>query len=191
MPTPTFSQIEAWQDQLQAITRSYVDAFSQLNAEALNWQPNPKQWSIGQIIEHIIMVNSSYFEIPEKIRSRQQKYPFLARFDFYPRMMGNMIHKSVLPETRRKQSTLPIWEPSHSQVSADILAQFQRHQQELAQFIEDHQEMIANDTLVCSPANKMIVYTLGKAFEIMISHEERHLEQALEVQEAMSARATN
>ncbi len=37
-----------------------------------------------------------------------------------------------------------------------------------------------------SPANPNIVYTLEKAFEIIVMHEIRHLEQAKRVKEGMT-----
>jgi hypothetical protein len=36
-------------------------------------------------------------------------------------------------------------------------------------------------TVIASPASKMIVYTLDTAFDIIVTHERRHLEQAREV----------
>jgi hypothetical protein len=36
-------------------------------------------------------------------------------------------------------------------------------------------------TVISSPANKYIVYKLETAFDIIVAHEERHLEQAKEV----------
>lgn len=177
----TTSKIKSFQSQLATLAESFTQYFGQLTPEQLNWKPNAKDWSIGQVIEHIILVNESYFGIPDQIRAGTYKYPFLARFGFFPKMMGNMILKSVLPETKRKQPTLDIWEPSQSNVAEDILQQFQAHQQALSRFIEDNQDLVENGTLVCSPANKMIVYTWEKAFEIMIAHEARHLEQGRRV----------
>jgi hypothetical protein len=36
-------------------------------------------------------------------------------------------------------------------------------------------------TIISSPANKIIVYKLEIAFDIIVAHEKRHLEQAREV----------
>jgi hypothetical protein len=179
----TSQQIESWQSQLADLSVQFTETFGHLSPEQLNWKPNAKAWSVGQVIEHIIMVNASYFDIPARIEAGTYKYPFVARFGFYPKMMGNLIYKSVLPETKRKQATLQIWEPAQSNVSEDMLQQFRSHQAELIKFIGENHEMVKKGTLVCSPANKMIVYPLGRAFEIMIAHEQRHFEQAKRVME--------
>lgn len=184
----TSTQIQHWQSQLADLSVTFTEAFGHLTPEQLNWKPNTKTWSVGQILEHIILVNASYFDIPKQIEAGTYKYPFLARFAFFPRMMGNMIHKSVLPETQRKQPTMRMWEPAQSQVEPNILERFRGHQAELIQFIGENHELVEKGMLVCSPANKLIVYPIGKAFEIMISHEERHLQQAMRVMEMREAK---
>jgi hypothetical protein len=47
--------------------------------------------------------------------------------------------------------------------------------------IEEAKELVAKGTVIASPANKNIVYKLETAFDIIVSHEQRHLEQAKEV----------
>lgn len=179
------SPIESYQSQLATLSKDFTEAFGHLTPEQFNWKPNAKEWSIGQVIEHIILVNSSYFGIPAQIRAGTYQYPFLARFGFFPKMMGNMILKSVQPETKRKQPTVQMWAPAQSEVAQDMLQQFQTQQAKLIQSIGENQDLVENNTLVCSPANKFIVYTLGRGFEIMIAHERRHFNQAMRVREAM------
>ncbi len=181
MTTP---QIQSFQSQIASQTEAFIQAFGALTPEQLNWKPKANDWSVGQVIDHIIVVNTSYFHIPEQIRAGTYKYPFVAKLGFFPKMMGNMIYKSVLPETKRKQATLNIWEPAQSDISPDILQQFEVHQHEFSQFIADNQDFVEKGTLVCSPANKLIVYSWERAFEIMLAHEERHFQQAMVVMEA-------
>ena len=77
--------------------------------------------------------------------------------------------------------TFPIWEPSNSQVKSDIILLFKNHQTELQQNIEDAKELLKNDVVISSPANRNIVYKLETAFDIIVTHEQRHLEQAREI----------
>jgi hypothetical protein len=43
------------------------------------------------------------------------------------------------------------------------------------------QDLVDKGTIISSPANKIIVYKLEIAFDIIVAHEKRHLEQAREV----------
>jgi hypothetical protein len=41
--------------------------------------------------------------------------------------------------------------------------------------------LVQAETVISSPANRFIVYKIGRAFDIIVAHEERHLNQAKEV----------
>ena len=77
--------------------------------------------------------------------------------------------------------TFPIWEPSTSEISGDIIDRFSRHQEALKHLIESSEDLVAAGTVISSPANKHLVYKLETAFDIIIAHEQRHFEQAREV----------
>lgn len=77
--------------------------------------------------------------------------------------------------------TFPIWEPAISLIRGDILDQFEKHQQALKHLITSSEDLMENGTVISSPANRMIVYKLETAFDIMVAHEKRHLEQAREI----------
>ena len=77
--------------------------------------------------------------------------------------------------------TFPIWEPSKSEISDDILERFINHQSELKELIKNSEDLLARRSVICSPANKNIVYKLETAFDIIVTHEQRHFEQAKEV----------
>ncbi|MEO0468227.1 MAG: hypothetical protein AAF206_01305 [Bacteroidota bacterium] len=49
--------------------------------------------------------------------------------------------------------------------------------------MEDSQDLVAAGKIIHSPANANIVYKLDRAFDIIVVHEERHFEQAKEVDE--------
>ena len=77
--------------------------------------------------------------------------------------------------------TFPIWEPTASQIRTDIIQHFEKHQSELKRQIEASKLLIEKGTIISSPANRIIVYKLETAFDIIVSHEQRHLAQAKEV----------
>ena len=62
-----------------------------------------------------------------------------------------------------------------------ILDQFTQHQTTLKKEIETAADLIKKEVVIASPANKNIVYKLSTAFDVIVTHELRHLEQAKEV----------
>lgn len=173
--------MQKWAVRIDEITGRFLNSFSLLSQEELNWKPNATSWSIAENIEHLIVLNESYFPAFKSLQRGDYKLPFVARFDFVVKYFGNMILKSVQPDRKKKIKTFKIWEPSKDSVSKNILNKFEEHQQRLKEEISKIQDHIKQNAIISSPANKNIVYKLETALNILILHEERHYEQANEV----------
>lgn len=171
--------------QLDHLTGSFTNAFSELSSQQLNWKPNEATWSIAQNIDHIMVINRSYYPLVASLRNGTLSLPRWGRWKGAVNWFGKMIYNSVEPSRRRKMKTFPIWEPSQSELPFDILAQFEQHQKEFTRFILECRDLVEQDAVIHSPANRNIVYSLSKAFDIIVLHERRHLEQALEVKKLL------
>ncbi|MBL7818255.1 MAG: DinB family protein [Saprospiraceae bacterium] len=169
-----------WERQINVITQDFKDSFGQLSASDLNWKPNTQTWSVAQNIDHLIVINKTYYPVIEQLRNGTYKLPFVAKLGFLTNFFGNFILKSVAADRRKKIKTFPIWEPSQSRISGDILLTFDKHQQELIAFFKSCEDLLSQNTIISSPANRVIVYPLSKAFNIIVEHEKRHLNQAKE-----------
>lgn len=175
--------MENWIKGIDEVTVAAKNNFGDLTQEQLNWKLSDGTWSIAQHLHHLIVINSSYFPIIEALEKVELKIPFFLRIPSLARWMGNMIYNSVKPEQPKKIKTFEIWEPSSSTISDDILARFEAHQQSLKEQIQHAEELIKIGSLIHSPANKKIVYTLEKAFDIIVAHERRHLNHAKAIRE--------
>lgn len=170
---------------MDSIAAQSLAAFGQLTGEQLNWKPHPDSWSIAQNLDHLIVVNETYYPILDALLAGTYRPSFLARIGFMVTFLGKTVLKAVQPDRQKKMKTFPIWEPGTSEVGDDILERFLRHQHELKLKIEGSKALLEQGVVIASPANRNIVYTLETAFDIIVSHEQRHLEQAKEVLEAM------
>jgi hypothetical protein len=178
-------QIQQWHSKIDQLTKEFKERFGDMQADELNQKPNAQTWSIAENMKHLITVNESYYAVLEKVRESKYKKPFLGKFGFYVNLMGNTILKSVSPQNRKKIRTFPMWEPAVANVGSDIISEFVKHQNALKDKISSLETFLGKGTVISSPANPNIVYTLDKAFEIMIAHEERHLNQANEAFEVI------
>nr|WKN35247.1 DinB family protein [Tunicatimonas sp. TK19036] len=178
-------QANKWTSQLLRITSRFQQTFGTLTAEQLNWKPDPSIWSIAQNIDHLMVINKTYFPILTALQEGTYRPPFMARIGFMVNFLGNTLLKAVQPDRKKKTKTFPLWEPTQSEVSADILKRFEEHQVELARMIEHTTEAVEKGTVIASPANRNIVYKLETAFDIIVAHEHRHFEQAKEVLERL------
>ena len=170
-----------WRAQIDLVTKNFKDSFQSLSEDELNWKPDAKTWSVAQNIHHLIVINQTYYPIIKSVRDGNYQLPWIARWKFMVNFFGNFILKSVTPDRRKKIKTFPKWEPSASGFTKEIIHEFELHQQELKSTIEASRHWADNGTIISSPANKNIVYTLKCAFDIIVTHEFRHWEQAKEV----------
>ena len=178
--------MKKWTSTLDNITEQFIAQFGTLTNDQMNWKPNPNTWSIAQNLDHLIVVNETYYPVLSALKEGKYKTPFIAKIGFIVSFLGKTVLKAVQPDRQKKMKTFPIWEPNTSKIQEDVLKKFENHQKELKQKIQDAKELIEKGTIISSPANRNIVYKLETAFDIIVSHEQRHLEQAIEVLELMS-----
>lgn len=168
-------------NQIESITQKFITTFGHLNNKQLNWKPHPTSWSIAQNLEHLIIINNTYFPITESIRNGTYKTPFIAKIGFIVNAFGKEVLKAVAPDRKKRMKTFSIWEPSKSEVPDGILDRFEQHQTELKEWMISTEDLVEQGVVISSPANKYIVYKLEKLLELMVAHEQRHFEQSLEV----------
>ncbi len=172
---------DTWQSELERITLEFEQYFGSLTDEELNFKPNATTWSIAQNLEHLILVNESYYPIIKAVRDKKYVLPWLGKFKKVTKFFGKLILNSVEATRKKRIKTFVIWDPAKSDIAAGIFSRFITHQQEFAEFITQCADLVENETVISSPANKNIVYRLETAFDIIVEHERRHLNQALEV----------
>lgn len=170
-----------WTAALDNITKQCQEEFGTLTIEQLHWKPNSNTWSIAQNLDHLILVNQTYFPVLTSLKEGNYQAPFIAKINFIVTLLGKTILKAVHPDRRKKMKTFPIWDPGASNKNDDILKRFERHQNELKQKMEEAEGLIEQGVVISSPANRNIVYKLETAFDIIVSHEQRHMEQAKEL----------
>ena len=172
-----------WTDTIDSTTRAFVENFSCLTKEELNWKPDLKTWSIAQNIHHLIVINQTYYPIIKSVREGTYKMPWIGKWTFLVDLFGKLIYDSVKPESKRKVPTFKAALPATSAIDADIVTRFEQHQSELKELIISSYDLLDANTIISSPANKNIVYTLKSAFDIIVSHECRHLNHANDINE--------
>jgi hypothetical protein len=170
-----------WLTRIDQTTQNFTTKFGDLNYEELNWKANANTWSIAQNIDHLIVINESYYPTFTQLVQGNYRLPWIARWKFMVSFLGKTVLNAVQADRKKKIKTFTIWEPKQSAIEEDILRRFQKHQTELKEWIEKLEDFIKKGTVIASPANRNIVYKLEIAFEIIVTHEERHFAQACEV----------
>ncbi|MEM7373325.1 MAG: DinB family protein [Bacteroidota bacterium] len=180
-----------WQQAISRSTQDFLDAFSHLSVQDLNWKATPDQWSVGQVIDHLITTNKQYFPLFDQILAGKYKPRFYEQLPLLPRLFGKLILHSVQPETQRKTPTVPVFEPSISEIPATILENFRLEQNRLQDYIGQLLDVPIHSIIITSPANQIVIYSLKYALDIITAHEQRHFLQAERILEQYQAFSQN
>lgn len=177
--------MDHWIQQIDQNTKRFIETFNTLTEGELNWRPNEETWSIAQNIRHVIIMNESYFKKINESKDGTSKTPFLAKFDFILRFMGNSIGNFGKPDRKKRTETFEIWKPEDQTFSTSILDDFKNHQDTFKKIIKQSVPLIGKDAVLRSPATNLLFFKPAQALDFIISHEERHFNQANEVFEKM------
>lgn len=175
-----------WYNELIAIHRKYDQEFSNMTLKQFNFKIEQTSWSIGEIIAHLIRTNSLYFSVFDNVLKNTKGGHWMSKVPGVPNLLGNMILKSVEPSRKKKMKTVQAFEPEDSQIDDGLWSQFNSCQDEIAAYIPKfNQDQLK--VIISSPANQAIVYPLHKALDIIVTHEQRHFSQAMEVKSMFPA----
>ncbi len=157
-----------------------------LNSDELNWKPSEDSWSIAQCLEHTLNGTDLYAEklgpAIENARTRQQGTPV----DAQPRhtIMGRLIIRAVEPTATRKMSSPKLFSPATSQISGDIADRFVQSHEAIVDLMLACEELDTNRIRFGSPVSALIRINATDAFKILVTHTERHLNQAERVHQS-------
>ena len=176
--------MDKWTYQIDQTTTKFIDTFSNLNFEQLNWKPDSDTWSIGQNIAHIILLNKSYFQKFEKIKLGTNNIPILTRFRYWFSFARNPIKPYTDTNRIKRAKTYQFWESAKTDYTKDILTDFLVHQTEFKKYINELKN-VNGRTLMPYPGDNSFIFTLESAFDLLIDHEVRHYNQAKELLDKM------
>jgi hypothetical protein len=166
---------------LDTLSDEVRTAFGALTPEQLNWTPSEKSWSVAQCLEHLIVINSLYFPVFEKLRSPDVRPTFLERYSPFSGFFGRFLIKAMSPENPKKMKTSKKAYPTASAIDGDIVDRFVAHNRELADQIGMISPDVELKTIITSPLAGFVTYSLDDCLTMLVVHERRHLLQAKRV----------
>ena len=165
---------DAWQMEITSITWDFEKITKNLNRSEINFRPDPQSWSIAENLEHLIRINSSYFPIFDQVIDKTYRGWFLGKIPYVADFLGKLLFRSINGKTKVK--TFKLWEPLS--LDEHIVSRFKDHQMQLSSYIQKLEPYFNTGLVIHSPANRLLVYGLDQAVDILIAHEKRHLNQS-------------
>ncbi len=184
------AKIDRWKSQVDEVSAEVQSLFSDVELDILSKRPGKGRWSVAENLDHLIVVNESYFPVFERVRTGLYKTPFLGRIGWVTRFMGNATLAGSGPADAKKREvrgmrTFKMWEPRKRDFFPNPVGEFVDMQKALKRQIEASESILGQDPVIASPASGALVYPLSQAIDIIIAHEWRHVKQAREALDAL------
>ena len=180
----TNGEVEGFVAELRAITGDALKVFGGLSAAQLNWKPSEQQWSVGQCFDHLIVTNSSFFPVMERVAAGTFKSDLWARVSPFSGYFGRYILGALDPSKGKKIKAPRAFLPASSDVDADVIERFVENLAEVSARMRATEDADLGRTVVTSPAMALVTYSLRDVYRIFVAHARSHFEQARRVTQA-------
>ena len=155
--------------------------FAALSSDQLNWKPAVDSWSIAQCLDHLIVSHNAYFPDLERISSDKYKMNFWEKNSPLKTIWGRIMKDQLQEQVKRKMKAPQKIRPSASEIPGDIVERYLANLNMFLKYISGCQSTDIDRTIFTSPLLRIVTYNLRDAFQFLIQHEHRHINQAIRV----------
>ena len=165
---------------LDDVARDARATFGALDPSQLNWRPDASRWSVAQCFEHLL--TSNRFVLRAADEALEGRSPaFWRLLPFLPGLMGPALIRSQAPGTTRKYKTPRKTQPTTSDISGDVIERFVEQNRDIVRWTSAFDDDKAARAIMVSPFIPLIAYSVLDACRLLVTHDQRHVEQARRV----------
>lgn len=172
---PRDARWRALHDQVKAIRAAVPSLAGSLSSEQFNWQPAPDRWSIGQNLQHVVLVGRDYFVPLDTAIAEAKERSAAGRSPYRQGVIGTWLVRSQEPPVKRRIPTLRRMHPPASLQCDVVLAEFDAFHQQLERRIELTRDVDLDAGRMHSPLLRLVRLTVGQAMAGLLGHSRRHL----------------
>lgn len=158
--------------------------FFSITLQQINWKPTSKSWSIGQCLEHLIIADSLYFPVLEKITEGNYSISFWEKWSPFTNFFGRFFVTALQEEAKTKMKTTSVFLPFTSDLDLAIVERFYKHHDTFMNFISGCPQNNLEEIIITSPQFSFVTYKLRDVLTFLVQHEHRHINQAIRVKKA-------
>jgi hypothetical protein len=175
--------------ELMAHIRAHIDEvrtrYAPLAQDQLRWRPSPENWSVGQCLQHLVVMDSLYLATLEAAIADARRRGLTDDGPYKGGLFGRWFTSQVGPQLTRKMKAPAKIAPGEAPgVPGDIAATFIAIQTRLLAAIEGASGIDLHRTRITSPVSAIVRLRAIDAMRSVVAHDRRHLNQAQRVVEA-------
>ncbi|HEX6748986.1 MAG TPA: DinB family protein [Longimicrobium sp.] len=185
-PTPS-PLLRGWLEQLERIRRDAAELTDGITDAQFAWKPGPGKWSVGQIVNHLVVSGASYLDRIAPALADARARGLHDRGDYRPSLIGGLMVRSFEPPPRLKLKAPRIYRPADAGPALDReteLAAWRALHDRLEALVGEAAGLDLRRIRIVSPVTSLVRMNAGDSFMIVLSHERRHLWQMRRVRES-------
>jgi hypothetical protein len=170
--------------QAEEISRDAERIAGGLTDAQLAWVPPAGGWSIGQVLEHLVLGGIVYNEhLGPFVDGVKRSGAGGADAPWRPSLVGRLLVGSLRPTQRRKLKAPKRIAPG-PEPRPHVLAAFLACQTELSELMRRSHDVDLRRAKTRSPLNRLVTLNLGDCFAVVVVHAQRHVEQMARIRAA-------
>lgn len=167
----------------QAVIARIRSSVTGLPREIISTPPAAGGWSIGEVLEHLIVSADSYLAAIRSLVERNRSVTAGADASWKPTIAGGLLVWSF--RSPRKLPAPKIYKPGPSP-RAGVLEEYLARQEEVGRLITESAGLDWRRLRMGSPVAPILRMNLGDALTILVTHAERHAAQIERVVRAVT-----
>ena len=152
-----------------------------LDDERFNWRPDEKSWSIAQCLDHLNVAGRVYVVPMQEALEEARRKGAERRGPIQPGFFGRWFVASLEPPPKRRLPAPKKIVPAARKGLAEVMADWRRAQTGVRDLLGEAAGLDLNRTRFVNPFISVIRFSVGTGFQVITSHERRHLWQAANV----------
>lgn len=179
--------------QLQAAIDQFAGARERLHrlaatipADQWTRRPSPDSWSPAECVAHLNLTSRAYVPQLRDGLAQARAIGGGAPARYKRGFMGWLLTRMLQPGKGSRVKTTADFTPTSTPPLAELLAEFDRLQDEQMAFAREADGLPIDRVRLASPFNERVKYTMYAAFTILPTHQHRHLLQAERAATAVS-----
>jgi hypothetical protein len=148
-----------------------------LRPDQLLWSPSSDGWSIGQVVEHLLVADGLYDgRIRDAIARGHREKRLDQGANWRPTLSGRFLHNAVRADNTRRFRAPSAFAPT-SRPRPSVVSSYLSLLTELGELLHGARGLDLNRLRFGSPVLALFRLNLGDAFLLIVSHAERHAGQ--------------
>lgn len=148
-----------------------------LPSDLLFEKPSAEKWGIAEHLHHLIVSNETYFKVFDDLLAGKFKPTFWQRKSPFTKSIGENMKKTLGPGVAKKFKSPKLFLPnSVKKIKPSIVRDFLAQQEKLIRYLENLEKKQFKNTVISSPVSSLITLSLSDALDVIVLHEQRHME---------------